>query len=125
MINLYDGGAYLVNGTELIKDSNEALAAVKSKTGKDVLEFLKKLNEEGNTIVLITHDNSIADQIKRVVRIHDGKIISDETKESEIVNKQAACLPNTFALENNAKLSISTAKQPYSAHFVIGNPASS
>ena len=59
MINLYDGGAYLVNGTELIKDSNEALAAVKSKTGKDVTKesaaketiaygILEKHNTSGN-----------------------------------------------------------------------------
>ncbi len=61
--------------------ADEPTGALDSKTGKDVLEFLQKLNKEGNTIVLITHDNSIADQIKRVVRIHDGKIISDETKE--------------------------------------------
>ena len=45
------------------------------------MDFLKKLNNEGTTVVLITHDNSIAEEIKRVVRIHDGKIISDETKE--------------------------------------------
>ncbi len=65
--------------------ADEPTGALDSKTGKDVLEFLQKLNKEGNTIVLITHDNSIADQIKRVVRIHDGKIISDETKEAEIL----------------------------------------
>lgn len=65
--------------------ADEPTGALDSKTGKDVLEFLKKLNKEGNTIVLITHDNSIADQIKRVVRIHDGKIISDETKEVGII----------------------------------------
>ena len=41
------------------------------------LDFLKKLNEEGNTIVMITHDSSIALEAKRVVRIHDGKINFD------------------------------------------------
>ena len=40
-------------------------------------KFLKKLNEEGNTIVMITHDSSIALEAKRVVRIHDGKINFD------------------------------------------------
>lgn len=65
--------------------ADEPTGALDSKTGRDVLEFLQKLNEEGNTIVLITHDNSIADRIKRVVRIHDGKIISDETKEVTIL----------------------------------------
>lgn len=61
--------------------ADEPTGALDSKTGKEVLEFLQKLNREGTTIVLITHDNSIAAQIKRVVRIQDGKIISDEVKE--------------------------------------------
>lgn len=60
--------------------ADEPTGALDSKTGHDVLEFLKKLHKEGTTIVLITHDNGIAEQIPRVVRIHDGKIISDETK---------------------------------------------
>ena len=60
--------------------ADEPTGALDSKTGSDVLEFLKKLNREGTTIVLITHDNGIAEQIRRVVRIHDGKIISDEDK---------------------------------------------
>ena len=65
--------------------ADEPTGALDSKTGQDVLDFLKKLNKEGTTIVLITHDNQIANQIKRVVRFHDGKIISDETKEVEAV----------------------------------------
>lgn len=48
--------------------------ALDSKTSREVLNFLKELNEEGNTIVMITHDNSIALEAKHVVRIHDGKI---------------------------------------------------
>lgn len=62
--------------------ADEPTGALDSKTGKEVLEFLKQLNAEGTTIVLITHDKSIADRIKRVVRIQDGQIISDETKEA-------------------------------------------
>lgn len=48
--------------------------ALDSKTSREVLNFLKELNEEGNTIVMITHDNAIALEAKHVVRIHDGKI---------------------------------------------------
>ena len=46
-------------------------------TSREVLNFLRQLNEEGNTIVMITHDNSIALEAKRVVRIKDGKINFD------------------------------------------------
>ena len=58
--------------------ADEPTGALDSKTGREVLEFLKRLNDEGNTIVMITHDNTIAQQAKRIVRIQDGKIISDE-----------------------------------------------
>lgn len=64
--------------------ADEPTGALDSKTGHDVIEFLKKLHSEGTTIVLITHDNGIAAQIPRVVRIHDGKIISDESKEATV-----------------------------------------
>lgn len=57
--------------------ADEPTGALDSKTGKDVLNFLKQLHSEGNTIVLITHDNTIAAQAERVVRIQDGRIIYD------------------------------------------------
>ncbi len=57
--------------------ADEPTGALDSKTSNDVLNFLKQLHSEGNTIVMITHDNSIALEAKRVVRIHDGKIIFD------------------------------------------------
>ncbi len=57
--------------------ADEPTGALDSKTSREVLNFLKQLNEEGNTIVMITHDNSIAMEAKRVVRIADGQKIFD------------------------------------------------
>lgn len=57
--------------------ADEPTGALDSKTGREVLDFLKKLNREGNTIVMITHDSGIALEAKRVVRISDGKINFD------------------------------------------------
>lgn len=57
--------------------ADEPTGALDSKTSREVLNFLKRLNEEGNTIVMITHDSSIALEAKRVVRVHDGKIDFD------------------------------------------------
>lgn len=48
-----------------------------SKSTQDIMNILDGLNEQGNTIVLITHDDGIAENAKRVVRIMDGKIESD------------------------------------------------
>lgn len=57
--------------------ADEPTGALDSKTSRDVLNFLKQLHKEGNTIVMITHDNAIAMEAERVVRIHDGKIVFD------------------------------------------------
>ncbi|MDO5415692.1 MAG: ABC transporter ATP-binding protein [Lachnospiraceae bacterium] len=57
--------------------ADEPTGALDSRTSREVLNFLKQLNEEGNTIVMITHDSSIALEARRVVRIHDGRINFD------------------------------------------------
>ncbi len=64
--------------------ANEPTGALDSRTGTEVLEFLKTLNREGNTVIIITHDNGIAAQCNRVIRIQDGQIISDEVTENEL-----------------------------------------
>ena len=57
--------------------ADEPTGALDSKTGREVLGFLKKLNREGDTVVLITHDNSIAVKADRIIRLQDGRIIYD------------------------------------------------
>ena len=57
--------------------ADEPTGALDSRTGREVLSFLQKLNAEGDTVVLITHDNSIAVRAKRIVRLQDGRIIYD------------------------------------------------
>ncbi len=63
--------------------ADEPTGALDSKTGREVMDFLKELHDEGNTIVLITHDNSIAAKAQRVVRITDGKIVYDGTADGD------------------------------------------
>ena len=57
--------------------ADEPTGALDSRTGREVLEFLQKLNGEGNTVVLITHDNDIARKAQRIIRLADGKVIYD------------------------------------------------
>lgn len=57
--------------------ADEPTGALDSKTSREVLGFIRELNEEGNTIVMITHDRSIALNAKRAVQIMDGKITFD------------------------------------------------
>lgn len=63
--------------------ADEPTGALDSKTGREILDFIKKLNIEGTTIILITHDNGIAAEAKRLVRVHDGKIIEDSVLREE------------------------------------------
>ena len=57
--------------------ADEPTGALDSRTGWEVLSFLQQLNREGNTVVLITHDNAIAVKAQRIVRLQDGKVIYD------------------------------------------------
>lgn len=66
--------------------ADEPTGALDSKTGKDVMKFLMTLNDSGKTIILITHDNGIAECAKRIIRIHDGKIISDAPNNPKLEN---------------------------------------
>ena len=61
--------------------ADEPTGALDSKTGQHVLEILRTLCLGGTTILLITHDEGIAATARRVVRLSDGKIISDSRQE--------------------------------------------
>ena len=60
------------NPTILLAD--EPTGALDQKTGRQVMDLFHDLNEEGRTIIMITHDKHIAEHAKRIVRILDGNI---------------------------------------------------
>lgn len=64
-------------GTPSVILADEPTGALDSKTGREVLAFLQELNQEGNTVILITHDNAIATKANRIIRLQDGLIIYD------------------------------------------------
>ena len=66
----------LANSPDLLL-ADEPTGALDSATGKDVLELFKTLNAEGLTLVLVTHDNKVAEQARRRLTVQDGRIISD------------------------------------------------
>jgi len=63
--------------------ADEPTGALDSQTGRAGLDYLQQLNTEGRTVVLITHDNSIARQAQRIVRLEDGKIVYDGPADGE------------------------------------------
>ena len=60
--------------------ADEPTGALDSRTGRHVLEILHSLNQEGSTIILITHDNGIAATARRIVRLSDGHILADGSR---------------------------------------------
>ena len=65
----------IVNGPDIIL-ADEPTGALDSETGEQIMELFKKLNKDGKTIVIITHDKEIAAQCDRVVEISDGRVIN-------------------------------------------------
>ena len=79
----------LMNGGDIIL-ADEPTGALDSKSGEDVVQILKDLNAQGHTIIMVTHDPSLAAQAERVIEIKDGYIIADYKNEDY---KQAEAQP--------------------------------
>lgn len=73
----------LVNNPKLLL-ADEPTGALDSKSGEQLMELFKQLNEEGVTIVMITHDAKIASNAKRVIRIIDGELYTADGGEAEV-----------------------------------------
>jgi putative ABC transport system ATP-binding protein len=67
----------LINNPSLIL-ADEPTGNLDSKTGEEIMQIFNELNEAGNTIVLVTHEEDIGRQCKRLIRLLDGEIIKDE-----------------------------------------------
>ncbi len=66
----------LVNDPSIIF-ADEPTGNLDSKSGKQIMEILQDLNEEGKTIILVTHEKYTAEHARRIIKIVDGEIIDD------------------------------------------------
>ena len=66
--------------------ADEPTGALDSKTGAQVLALMREMNRTGTTVILITHDNGIAAQADRTVRVKDGKIVHDSLWDGVLVD---------------------------------------
>jgi len=67
----------LVNGPSILL-ADEPTGNLDSTTSEEIMELFDQLNEAGNTVILVTHEDDIAEHARRVVKLRDGKVISDE-----------------------------------------------
>lgn len=64
----------LASGNQLIL-ADEPTGALDKKTGEDIMEAFRKMNELGKTVIIITHDENVAEKCDRIIRISDGKLV--------------------------------------------------
>ena len=73
--------------------ADEPTGALDSHTGREVLGLLQQLHKQGHTVVLITHDNSIAVQAERIIRLEDGRVVYDGDSHAPEAVVQPTLLP--------------------------------
>ncbi len=67
----------LVNNPKIIL-ADEPTGNLDTKTGEEIMEIFRELHNQGHTIILVTHEEYIAEHTNRIVRLRDGKIVQDE-----------------------------------------------
>ncbi len=96
----------LINGAEVIL-ADEPTGALDSASGEQLLDLLKQLNQEGVTIILITHDPEVAEHADRLIQVKDGIILSDSKtfdagleSQSESATAKITALPGIGTFES-------------------------
>ena len=111
MTNQLSGGqqqrvsiARALAGNPAVILADEPTGALDSHTGREVLGMLQELHRQGNTVVLITHDNSIAVQAQRIIRLEDGRVVYDgDAHAPEAVVQPNLVIPDPVKPQNETK----------------------
>ena len=96
--------------------ADEPTGALDSRTGEQVLGLMRQMNAEGTTVILITHDNGIAAQADRTVRVKDGKIVHDSLWDGVLVDWSAP--PARVAAMNALRMALDSIREKKGRSFL-------
>ncbi|CFR11523.1 MULTISPECIES: MacB family efflux pump subunit [Yersinia] len=97
----------LMNGGEVIL-ADEPTGALDTHSGNEVLSILKDLHRQGHTVVIVTHDMTIAEHAQRIIELRDGEVIADRTVPQAVTLTQSVpAVPDEIAPEIETKPSLS------------------
>ncbi|MPN49272.1 hypothetical protein SDC9_196889 [bioreactor metagenome] len=68
--------------------ADEPTGNLDSRSGLEIMALLQDLNQQGRTLIMVTHDPAIAEQCRRVVRLLDGKVVSDQLNAHPVLVKE-------------------------------------
>jgi len=81
-------GDHLKHTSNQLSGGQQQRVAIARAQAKEIMAIFKKINDQGNTIIMITHEEDIAEHAKRIIMIRDGKIVSDNLNRQQKINKK-------------------------------------